>query len=139
MWGGLAHTRSKWGFALEKLLGKLWLTDEEWAALKRHLPQNQAGARRVDDRRVISGILYVLKTGCHWRDCPPVYGPASTIYNRYNRWARRSLWRRLYTALGEVSPEEVQAINAAMAKAHRLFGDPAGEAPKRPRPGKTPR
>ena len=44
------------------------------------------------DRRVISGILHVLKTGCRWRDVPPEYGPATTIYNRYNRWSQRGLW-----------------------------------------------
>src|SRR3546814_4776706 len=59
-----------------------WLSDEAWAAIEPHLPQNQPGARRVDDRRVISGILHVLKIGCRWCDCPADYGPATTIYNR---------------------------------------------------------
>ncbi len=52
-----------------------WLSDEAWAAIEPHLPKKQPGARRVDDRRVISGILHVLKTGCRWRDCPREYGP----------------------------------------------------------------
>jgi transposase len=65
-----------------------WLSDEAWAAIEPHLPHNQPGARRVDDRRVISGIVHVLKTGCSWRDCPPEYGPPTTIYNRYHRWSR---------------------------------------------------
>jgi len=115
---------------VERISDNLWLTDREWAALERHLPQNRPGARRVDDRRIISGILHVLRTGCRWRDCPPVYGPASTIYNRYNRWERQGLWRRLYKALGQVSPEEVEIIDGAMLKAHRLFED---EGSKRPR------
>ena len=62
-----------------------WLSDEAWVAIEPHLPQNQPGARRVDDRRVISGILHVLKTGCRWKDCPAAYGPPTTIYNRFNR------------------------------------------------------
>lgn len=62
-----------------------WLDDQAWAAIEPHLPKNQPGARRVDDRRVISGILHVLKTGCRWQDCPPEYGPPTTIYNRFNR------------------------------------------------------
>jgi transposase len=57
-----------------------WLSDEAWTAIKPHLPANQVGARRVDDRRVISGILHVLKTGCRGKDCPAAYGPATTIY-----------------------------------------------------------
>jgi transposase len=59
-----------------------WLSDKTWAALEPHLPHNQLGKLRVDDRRVISGILNILKTGGRWRDVPPEYGPAKTIDNR---------------------------------------------------------
>lgn len=73
-------------------MGRLfWLDDEAWAAIEPHLPKNQPGARRVNDRRVISGILHVLKTGCRWQDCPAEYGPSTTIYNRFNRWSGRQL------------------------------------------------
>jgi transposase len=65
-----------------------WLSDDAWAAIEPHLPQGKPGKPRVDDRRVISGILHVLKTGCRWRDCPSKYGPHTTIYNRYNRWSK---------------------------------------------------
>jgi len=61
-----------------------WLSDEAWAAIEPFMPRNQPGARRVDDRRVISGIFHVLKSGCRWCDCPQDYGPHTTIYNRYN-------------------------------------------------------
>lgn len=63
-----------------------WLSDEAWEAINPHLPKNQPGARRVDDRRVISGILHVLKVGCRWCDCPVDYGPSTTVYNRFKRW-----------------------------------------------------
>ena len=66
-----------------------WLSDEAWAAIAPFLPHGKPGKPRVDDRRVISGILHVLKTGCRWRDCPAQYGPSTTIYNRYNRWSSR--------------------------------------------------
>jgi transposase len=62
-----------------------WLSDEQWAVLESFMPQNQPGAQRVDDRRVISDIIHVLKTGCRWRDCPDAYGPHTTVYNRSNR------------------------------------------------------
>jgi transposase len=62
-----------------------WLSDEAWATLERHLPKNQPGQPQVDDRRVISGILHMLKSGGRWRDVPPEYGPAKTIYTRYTR------------------------------------------------------
>jgi transposase len=53
-----------------------WLSDEAWAAIEPHLPYGKPGKPRVDDRRVISGILHVLKVGCRWRDVPAAYGPA---------------------------------------------------------------
>src|SRR5271165_5351651 len=53
-----------------------WLSNEAWAAIDPHLPRGKPGKPRVDDRRIISGILHVLKTGCCWRDVPPEYGPA---------------------------------------------------------------
>ena len=52
------------------------------------LPNKPRGVARVDDRRVINGIFYVLRTGSPWRDLPERYGPYTTVYNRYNRWAK---------------------------------------------------
>ncbi len=72
------------------------LSDAAWNATKPHLPKNQPGARRVDDRRVISGILNVLKVGCRRRDVPAKYGLAKTICNRYHRWAQRRSWHRIF-------------------------------------------
>ena len=60
-----------------------WLTDRQWARLSPLLPQDTRGVPRVDDRRVISGIVHVLKSGCRWADAPPVYGPRKTLYNRF--------------------------------------------------------
>jgi transposase len=90
-----------------------WLSDEAWAAIEPHLPKNQPGARRVDDRRVISGILHVVKSGCWWRDCPSAYGPRTTIYNRFNRWSRRRIWQRILQALVEAGWIEATASNDA--------------------------
>ena len=105
-----------------------WLSDEAWTAIKPHLPHNQPGARRVDDRRVISGILHVLKAGCRWCDCPAEYGPSTTIYNRFNRWSRRGFWLRLLDALvaaGAVTRST--AIDSTYVKAQRAaFGEKGG-------------
>jgi transposase len=68
-----------------------WLNDEQWARIKPHLPTDVRGVDRVDDRRVISGIIQVLKSGCRWCDCPPEYGPYTTTYNRFVRWAERGM------------------------------------------------
>jgi len=97
-----------------------WLSDDAWAAIEPHLPKNQPGARRVDDRRVISGILHVLKTGCRWRDCPPEYGPHTTIYNRFNRWSRRQVWRNVLEALVATGVlTHSTAVDSTYVKAHR--------------------
>lgn len=105
-----------------------WLSDEQWAAVEPHLPRNQPGARRVDDRRVISGIIHVLKIGCRWQDCPADYGPATTVYNRFNRWSRRRFWLKLLEALARSGAvTRSTAIDSTYVKAQRsAFGGKGG-------------
>lgn len=73
------------------------LSDAQWAVIEPHMPKNQPGPEREDDRRIISGILHVLTSGCRWRDCPSEYGPRTTVYNRFNRWSRRGFWRAMWS------------------------------------------
>ena len=97
-----------------------WLSDEQWAVVGRLMPTNQPGARRVDDRRVVSGILHMLHTGGRWRDVPAEYGPATTVYNRFNRWSRRGFWRAMLAALAEAGwIAQTAAIDSTYIKAHR--------------------
>ena len=102
-------------------MGRLfWLSDEQWAVIAPFLPRNKGGARRVDDRRVISGIIHVLKVGCRWCDCPKEYGPSTTIYNRFNRWSRKLFWIDLVEALatsGAVTKST--SIDSTYVKAQR--------------------
>jgi transposase len=99
---------------------RFWLDDDAWAVIEPLLPTNQPGARRVDDRRVISGIIQVLRSGCPWRDCPREYGPHTTIYNRFNRWSRRRIWQRLLAALVDAGLiGESIAIDSSYIRAHR--------------------
>jgi len=76
-----------------------WLSDEAWTAIEPHLPKNQPRRAAGRDQRVISGIVHVLKVGCRWCDCPADYGRSTTIYNRFNCWARRGFWLKLLDAL----------------------------------------
>lgn len=108
------------------MAGEFWLSDRQWAAIDPLLPKNQSGAHRVDDRRVISGIIHVLKIGCRWQDCPAVYGPPTTVYNRFRRWTIKGVWRRLFAALVELSPDDIQMIDSTSAKAHRSAGGGKG-------------
>jgi transposase len=97
-----------------------WLNDKQWSAVQPLLPTDVRGKERVDDRRVISGIIFVIKSGCRWCDCPPEYGPAKTIYNRFVRWAERGVWERLFRALAAKGRSlDVQMIDSTHIKAHR--------------------
>lgn len=78
-----------------------WLSDEQWQKIGPLLPTDVRGKERVDDRRVISGMLHVLKSGCRWYDCPPEYGPSTTIYSRFVRWAQRGVWENLFRELSD--------------------------------------
>ena len=97
-----------------------WLSDAAWSGVEPLLPSNQPGARRVDDRRIISGIVHVLQSGCRWRDCPCEYGPYTTVYNRFNRWSRRRIWQRVYATLVEAGRVGgTVALDSTYVKAHR--------------------
>ncbi len=97
-----------------------WLSDEQWAVLAPFMPRNRPGARRVDDRRVLSGIVHVLTSGCRWRDCPAAYGPRTTVYNRFNRWSRRGFWRAMLAALAAAGwVVETAALDSTDVRAHR--------------------
>ena len=80
-----------------------WFSDEQWARIEPLLPQDTRGMPRVDDRRVLSGIVPALKSGGRWGDCPEqVYGPKKTLYNRFRRWAERGVWERIFAQLAGV-------------------------------------
>ena len=97
-----------------------WLSDEEWARIEPWLPRGRRGAHRVDDRRVISGIIHMLKTGARWRDCPAAYGPYTTIYNRFNRWSRQGVWEDVFYVLtGSSGVIGTSSVDSTHVKAHR--------------------
>lgn len=110
-----------------------WLSDAQWNRIERLLPRDIRGKDRVDDRRVISGILHVLKSGCRWCDCPPEYGPPTTIYNRFTRWAERGVWEKLFRELAARGrSSDVQMIDSTHIKAHRsASGGKGGSRSKR--------
>ena len=97
-----------------------WLNDSQWAAIEPHIPKVYRGKRRVDDRRVISGIVHRLREGCRWRALPEAYGPYTTVFNRYNRWSQRGLWQAILAALVQsAAPPGTAMIDSSSIKAHR--------------------
>ncbi len=109
-----------------------WLNDEQWGRIEPLLPTDVRGIARVDDRRVISGIVHVLKTGCRWCDCPLEYGRPSTIYNRFVRWARRGIWEDLFRQLATSAPStDTQVINSMCVKVRRSAAGGRGRSRSR--------
>src|SRR6188508_1983055 len=74
-----------------------WFSDGQWARIEPFIPSNRRGVKPKNNRRILSGIMHVLKSGCRWVDCPPEYGPAKTVYNRFNRWSAQGIWQSRMT------------------------------------------
>lgn len=98
------------------------LNDKEWAIVEPLLPTDVRGKARVDDRRVLNGIFYVLRTHCPWRDLPERYGPRMTVYNRFNRWAKRGVWEPVFAALAVKSKDSLRLIDTAAVESYRAAG-----------------
>ena len=97
-----------------------WLCDAQFAKVVPFLPTNTRGVPRVDDHRVISGIIHVLKSGCRWVDAPPDYGPRKTLYNRFVRWADKGVWLGLFEVLAHSGGPRLELmIDSSAVKAHR--------------------
>lgn len=108
-----------------------WPKDAQFGLLSPLLPNKPRGVPRVDDRRVISGIVNVLKSGERWVDAPSIYGPKKTLYNRFVRWADKGGWLdMLQTLPAECGPPAELLIDSTAVKAHRsASGDRGGKAP----------
>ena len=101
------------------------LSDEEWALLGPLLPKSRK-SKRVDDRKIMNAIFYVLRTGMPWRDLPERYGPYTTAYNRFNRWSRRGIWKRIFDTLASKSRDSLYLIDSTVVKAHRAASGAKG-------------
>ena len=101
------------------------LSDEEWALLEPLLPKSRKSAR-VDDRKIVNAIFYVLRTGMPWHDLPARYGPYTTAYNRFNRWSRRGIWKRVFDQLASKSRDSLYLIDSTVVKAHRAASGAKG-------------
>lgn len=116
----------------------IWLSEAQMRRIEPYFPLSH-GVPRVDDRKVISGIIFVIRNGLRWRDAPVDYGPHKTIYNRFVRWSRLGVFSKIFAALARKGPKpERLMIDATHLKAHRtaasllkkgLFPDVSG-APK---------
>lgn len=95
------------------------LSPAQMAKIEPFFPKSH-GMPRVDDRRVVSGIIYVLKHGLQWKDAPKEYGPHKTLYNRFRRWTELGVFDRIFSNLAaNDGPPDTMMIDATHLKAHR--------------------
>lgn len=106
------------------------MSDLEWEFIKAVLPNKVRGKKRVDDRRVINGIFYVLRTGVPWADLPGEYGPPTTVYNRFNRWSYAGHWDRIMEAVADADNVDTVMVDSTVIRAHHS----AATLKKRPTP-----
>ena len=105
-----------------------WFSDAQWGRIAPLLPTDTRGMPRVDDRRVLSGIVHALQSGGRWGDCPEqIYGPKKTLYNRFVRWAERGIWEGIFAALAgaDDAPDRL-FIDSSCIKVHRTAGGAKG-------------
>src|SRR5262245_34649805 len=95
------------------------LSDDEWATMRPMLPSKTRGVPRVDDRRVLNGIFWVLRSGAPWRDLPERYGPRTTCYNRFVRWRKAGVWDRMMDAITAAHHGDIQMIDSTSVRAHQ--------------------
>ena len=97
----------------------IWLSKERLSRIAPYFPLSH-GVPRVDDRRVLSGIIFVLRNGLRWRDAPKEYGPHKTLYNRFIRWSRLGVFDRIFSNLSaQDDVPETLMIDATRLKARR--------------------
>ncbi|GAB5508608.1 MAG: hypothetical protein Rhims3KO_00090 [Hyphomicrobiales bacterium] len=94
------------------------LTEFEWRVIAPLLPNKPRGVPRVDDRRVLNGIFWVLRSGSPWRDLPERYGPYTTCYNRFRRWTKAGVWDRIMDEITEAHGSDVRMIDGTSVRVH---------------------
>jgi transposase len=95
------------------------LSDSEWKIIEPLLPRKSRGVERVDDRRVLNGIFWRLRSGAPWADIPERYGPPTTCYNRFVRWRKAGIWDRLLEAVSEAYNGRIQMIDSSTVRVHQ--------------------
>ena len=95
------------------------LTETEWEIIAPLLPSKPRGVPRVDDRRVINGILWRFRTGSPWADVPERYGPSTTCYNRFVRWRKAGVWDRILADISKAFDGDIIMIDSSWVRVHQ--------------------
>jgi transposase len=95
------------------------LTDFEWSIIGPLLPNKPRGKARADDRRVLNGIYWRLRTGSPWADIPERYGPATTCYNRFVRRRKIGVWDTIFEAVSKAYDGKLQMVDSSSSRVHQ--------------------
>lgn len=95
------------------------LTDREWSIIQPVLPAKSRGVPRIDDRFVLNGIFWVLRSGAPWRDLPECYGPYTTCYIPFNRWRKAGIWDNILAAMTDRRDDDVQMLDTSIVRVHQ--------------------
>ena len=109
------------------------LRDDQWERIKNLLPgrEGSVGVTAADNRLFVEAVLYRYRTGMPWRDLPERHGPYTTAYNRFNRWSRRGIWKRIFDTLASKSRDSLYLIDSTIVKAHRAASGAKGGSKSR--------
>jgi transposase len=95
------------------------LTDFEWSVIEPLLPMDRRGPKPKNNRQILNGMFFILRSGCPWRDLPERYGPYTTVYNRFNRWRKAGIWDKLMDTIVKAHKGEVQMIDSSIVRVHQ--------------------
>jgi transposase len=100
-------------------MGRYDLTEFEWSVIEPLMPMDRRGPKPRNNRQIMNGMFYILRTGSPWRDLPERYGPYTTVYNRFNRWRKAGIWDKLMDAIVKAHGGDVQMIDSSIVRVHQ--------------------
>jgi transposase len=112
------------------------ISDFEWSVIAPLLPNKPRGVPRADDRKVLNGVFWRLRTGSPWADIPERYGPPyTTCYNRFVRWRKLGVWDRIFAAVSRAYDGDLQMVDSSSIRVHQHAGNVKKGVRRRPPPG----
>ena len=114
------------------------LTDFEWSIIEPLLPNKPRGVPRVDDRKVLNGIYWRLRSGSPWAEIPERYGPYTTCYNRFVRWRKLGVWDAIFDAITAAYDGDLQMVDSSSIRVHQHGANAKRGARRRTPPRQPP-
>ena len=100
-------------------MGRYDLTDFEWSIIEPLMPMDRRGPKPKNNRQILNGMFYILRTGSPWRGLPERYGPYTSVCNRFNRWRKAGIWDKLMDAIVTAHDGKVQMIDSSIVRVHQ--------------------